>query len=428
MARTVRGVLGTGREVVALTRRSRLSFLAAATAYYAFVSVFPLVLLAVVLGSVFGGNVLAERIVAAVGNVLSPGGQTVLRDALSGRAGRGGATLVGVAVLVWSGSRVFRGLTLAFATIYGTEEETTLLGAIVNAGIALFVLGVAVVAVVVGTAALSWAGIALVGVAGPIGVTLALAIVLLPLYVVLPAVTVSVREAAPGAVTAAVGWTSLSVLFQLYAVNAGQFDVYGVLGGILLFVTWLYVGASVLLLGAVLNAVLAGRDRQLQLPSRRNVESDPTMTGTEGDDGTAGDGTVEDKASQDDSLTDSTTAAEGGGEEIAALRAEIERLEDEIDDRTVHREEVESDLRRYVRRRVRRGHARGWGPYLVLLYGTVMTVGAFSFLGGGWAILAMIVIWLSTLGLYALMLLVGLTFTLLGTPGRLADRVREWRS
>ena len=56
-----------------------------------------------------------------------------------------------------------------------------------------------------------------------------------------------------------------------------------------------------------------------------------------------------------------------------------------------------------------------------------MTLGAFFFLGGGWAILAMLVIWLSTLGLYALMLIVGVTIKGIRTPGRLLEKVRDLR-
>ena len=89
--------------------------------------------------------------------------------------------------------------------------------------------------------------------------------------------------------------------------------------------------------------------------------------------------------------------------ELADLQEEVEGLESRVADRTVHRDDIEAELRRYVRARQRRGHATGWGPYLVLLYGVVMTLGAFYYLGGIWAILAMIVVWLSTLGLYVVM-------------------------
>mgnify|MGYP006287189813 CR=1 FL=1 len=113
--------------------------------------------------------------------------------------------------------------------------------------------------------------------------------------------------------------------------------------------------------------------------------------------------------------------------DVEALREEFEAFEADIEDRTVHRSAVESDLRQYIRRQLRRGHARGWGPYLVLLYGTVMTLGAFYYLKGGWAILAMIVIWLSTLGLYVLMVLTGVAIGLVSGPRRLLDAVRDWR-
>jgi membrane protein len=111
--------------------------------------------------------------------------------------------------------------------------------------------------------------------------------------------------------------------------------------------------------------------------------------------------------------------------ELAALREDLDEFEDDVDRRTVERDVLVAELRRYVRARVRRGHARGWGPYLVLLYGTVMTLGAFHELSGGWAIAAMVVVWLSTLGLYTLMVLVGVGVNLVGVPGRLRDRF--WR-
>jgi Flp pilus assembly protein TadB len=148
------------------------------------------------------------------------------------------------------------------------------------------------------------------------------------------------------------------------------------------------------------------------------------------------DGTEDDAGDAD---TDPETAATDTGpatgrvservdyEEIAELRRELDRFESEMDDRTVRRDDLEADLKGYVRRRQRRGYARGWGPYLVLLYGTLMTLGAFFFLSGGWAVLAMLIVWLSTLGLYALMVIVGVTFTVAGLPGRLRDTVRSFR-
>jgi membrane protein len=124
-------------------------------------------------------------------------------------------------------------------------------------------------------------------------------------------------------------------------------------------------------------------------------------------------------------------AAEGADrDDVADLRAELADLEDDVEERIVHRDEIERDLKRYVRKRVRRGKARGWGPYLVLLYGTAMTLGVFYFFqnSAGYATLAMVIIWLSTLGLYALMLLVNGALSLLAVPGKARDLLGTLRS
>lgn len=115
-------------------------------------------------------------------------------------------------------------------------------------------------------------------------------------------------------------------------------------------------------------------------------------------------------------------------EELSAIRDRLDTLERDLERRSVSKPSLEGELKRYVRRRLRRGHARGWGPYLVLLYGTAMTIAAFYFLSGGWAILAMIVIWTSTLGVYFLMLMIGTGLSILNVPGRLFDRIPRWRS
>jgi hypothetical protein len=130
-------------------------------------------------------------------------------------------------------------------------------------------------------------------------------------------------------------------------------------------------------------------------------------------------------------LEDEVEGSRASKDSVADLREELAEFEDDVQSRTVDRDEMRGELERYVRRKLRRGHARGWGPYVVLLYGTVMTLGLLytpRLQGDGWVVLAMIIIWLSTLGLYVLFVLFGLTFSVLGIPGRLRDRVQEWRS
>jgi membrane protein len=42
----------------------------------------------------------------------------------------------------------------------------------------------------------------------------------------------------------------------MYAAIASQYELYGVLGGVLLLLAWFYISGMIIILGAVLNAVL----------------------------------------------------------------------------------------------------------------------------------------------------------------------------
>ncbi|EMA09387.1 YihY family inner membrane protein [Haloarcula vallismortis] len=403
--------VSVGRNVVRTIREEEVSFLAAGIAYYMFVSLLPLLLLTLVVGTLAGGEAFAERIVAAAGDVLSPTASTLLEDALTSGAGRGGATVLGVGVTLWSALKVFRGLDTAFSRVYGTDGPDSIIGELVDGLAALGGIGVALV------------GLGVIGALGTVlGVQVALgglalvpvlAVAFLPLYYLFPDEEMTIREAVPGAVVAGLGWTLLGTGFNVYAAQADSYQVYGVIGAVLLLVTWFYFAGQVLLVGAAVNAALA--DRQLQQVSRRRsgkaMSEDADETDTPPPAGA-------DTSRTPDDLTD---------EELQELREEFESFREEIEGRTLHRDEVKSDLKQYVRRRMRRGHARQWGPYIVLLYGTIMTLGAFYYLKEIWAVLAMLVIWLSVLGLYAIMIAVGVTLTATGLPGRLVDRVRDWR-
>lgn len=407
------------RGVVNGAQSDRITFIAASLAYYGFISLLPLLLLALVGAAVFGDAAFVGTVVDEVSATLGDQAGTLVSDALTGAEGRGGATIVGIAVLLWSGLKLFRGLDIAFSEVYGEPTPDSIVDQLRNAVVALGAVGLAVLATVaVGTAlyryglqeALETSG--LVSVAGVATLVIGLTVAFLPLYYFLPGTDVSIREALPGAVFAALGWALLQTGFRVYAANAGNYEAYGVLGAVLLLVTFLYFGALVLLLGAIFNAVVAGRaDEETGLAE---PDEQPTPEPT----------AVLEGIMNGDRLDDDASDAELR-EELERLYDELDRFEERIDDRTVHREEIESDLKRYVRRRVRRGKATGWGPYLVLLYGTAMTLGAFVSLSSGWAVLAMLVIWLSTLGLYALMLLVGTTVTVAGLPGRLKDRFSD---
>jgi len=182
--------------------------------------------------------------------------------------------------------RVFRGLDIAFSRAYGTTAPKSLPAQLRDAGLVLLAVGLAVGATTLGSALLSRGPLGLAGLGGPVGLAVVLPVVFFPLYYVFPAEDVTVREAVPGAVFAGLGWTLLGTVFGVYASQAGSFQLYGVLGGVLLLLVWFYFAGLVLLLGVTLNALLAGRlrDRQLQQEGHPGNNHRETMAETPDDD------------------------------------------------------------------------------------------------------------------------------------------------
>jgi membrane protein len=427
MSQRVSRLTDVGRTTVRAVQSDQITFIAASLSYYAFISLLPLLLLSLVAASVLGGEQLAADLANRAAAAFGDQAAEAVRGALTSAAGQGGVTVVGLAVLLWSALKLFRGLDVAFSTVYGAPLPGGIVDQVRDGLITLVAVGLGITATVVLGLVIARVDVTVVGidianVVGTLLLVVGLSAAFFPLYYILPARNVTPREALPGTLFAAAGWTGLQTGFRVYAGQAGT-NAYGVLGGALLLVTFLYFGSLILLVGVVLNAAVAGRldeadveDEMGSIDAEKRAATD--MTGRDTD----GDGELDLNIDTDEIDDEELRRA------VEGLRDDLADFEERIDDRTVHREEITAELKRYVRGQVRRGKARGWGPYLVLLYGTAMTLGAFFFLGDLAAILAMLVIWLSTLGLYTLMLLVGAGVGAARAPGRMKDRIDEFRS
>jgi membrane protein len=248
----------TARAVVDVARDRELPFMAAAIAHYALASLVPLLLFVVAMASLFGTEAAVERFVQnRLSDVLSGPGQELVVNALTGATGAVGAGLVSIVVTFWSASKVFRGLEVAFAKLYDVEATPSLLEQLLNAVVVLALLALTVAAMVgVGlvVSTISWA-IPFPTLWGTLLLLVTVFVGLLPVYYVLTPVDTDLRGVLPGAALGAVGLVALQVLFVYYARYAGRYEALGVLGALLLFVLWLYVGGIVVLLGGALNYV-----------------------------------------------------------------------------------------------------------------------------------------------------------------------------
>ncbi len=259
-----RRLVGTVTTIVRGVSDAQVTFIAASLAYYAFISLIPLLMLAIAIGTALGGNRFRSAIATPVTDAVGPGAGTLISSALT-QSGHASATFVGLIVLLWSSLKLFRGLSVAFATVYDDDSNPGLGSQVFNGLVTLVLVAVGIaLTVALGTviatanASITLFGIDFLGTAGGIVNLLGLTLVLLPLYYFLPATEISITEALPGAIWGALGWTLLQTVFRIYATHTSKYAAYGVLGGVLLLVTFLYFGALVLLIGVVINAALAG--------------------------------------------------------------------------------------------------------------------------------------------------------------------------
>lgn len=82
--------------------------------------------------------------------------------------------------------------------------------------------------------------------------------IFLALYIWAPAAKVRVRDALPGTAFSVAGWMLLVFTFSIILkFFARRLDAYGVLSSFFVLTFWLNIAAVILLLGAVLNAVIA---------------------------------------------------------------------------------------------------------------------------------------------------------------------------
>ena len=220
--------LAVVRAVVETVRDRDVTFLAAGISYYVLVSLIPLLTIGVVGATVVGGADLAAQVQAVAGAYLLPTGSDLVTGALANRSGQGALSAVSLAVTAWGALKLFRGVDVAFARIYG-YPTSPILQQLSDGVVVLASLGGAALGVAVTTAVIAIVDLPFVGVVGPLVLLVFLLVAFIPLYTVIPDVPVSVRSAIPGAALTAVGWTGLSAAFSIYAmVSTG---VTGALGG-----------------------------------------------------------------------------------------------------------------------------------------------------------------------------------------------------
>lgn len=242
-----------GQTLLTTARKKHLTFLAASITFYAFLSVIPVLILILVLGTAIGEEAFATRVIGIVEDILSPTATETLKETLNSQTGSSIGVL-GIIGLLWSSLSVFRGLNIAFVEIYDDHKSIPLYTQLQNGIITILSIGCMITAITVTS----------VFVQLPVVPRWMIMFVLLfalfyPIYYLLPPLSVSLRRIFPGVALAAISWLLLQEGFRVYTAISSKSALYGALGTAFLPLLWFYVASIFLLLGAALNAILSSQ-------------------------------------------------------------------------------------------------------------------------------------------------------------------------
>ena len=241
---------------------------AAALSYAFLFSIFPLLLFVAALLSLVPVQHVIRQLMDSAAQVL-PGEaatviRTTLRQIIAGRGYRGLISL-GAVTALWAGSTGIATLMSMLNAVYRTRDQRPwwkrrLIAVLLTTILAVFVI-VATLLIMLSArigAALGTAGNVLTTVA-PVFLVL---IVVDLIYYVGPALRQPWGFPTPGAVTFTVLWLAMSFGLRLYVGHFSNYDVmYGSIGGLILFMLWLFLSSVVLLLGAEVNGVIVEASR-----------------------------------------------------------------------------------------------------------------------------------------------------------------------
>jgi len=270
-------------------REDKLQHWAAALTYYAVLSIFPALLVMVALVGLFANPDSVTRFLTDVIGALGPESAVdtfkgPIESVTSNRGGAGIMAIVGIAAALWSASGYVGAFTDASNTIYEVEEGRPFwklkpLQLLVTF-ICISLVAVTALALVVSGPLATAVGDAL-GL-GDAAVTawqygkwpamlLLVLVILHVLYYASPNARVTKKWVSPGALLTLVVWIVASVGFAFYVANFGSYNkTYGTMGGVVVFLLWLWITNIAVLLGVEYNAELErGREMERGVPGAR---------------------------------------------------------------------------------------------------------------------------------------------------------------
>ncbi|MFZ0042059.1 MAG: YihY/virulence factor BrkB family protein [Solirubrobacteraceae bacterium] len=256
---------------------------AAALTYYAVLSIFPALLaLVAVVGLVGDPQTVTKEMTQLVSSIGPASAAQTFKAPIEGLTKSSGTAgilvIVGIVAALWTASGYVGAFMRASNVIYEVEEGRSIvklrpLQMLVTLVLVMLLALVLVALVVTGPLATkvgSAIGIGSTAVTiwdiakWPVLLIVVMFMIALLYYASPNAKLRSLKSIFPGAVLAVVVWLVASAAFAFYVANFGSYNkTYGALGGIIIFLVWMWLTNVAILLGAEVNAERE-RSRQLE--------------------------------------------------------------------------------------------------------------------------------------------------------------------
>ncbi len=271
---------------------------AAALTYYAVLSIFPALLaLVAIVGLVGNAHTVTTEMTTLVTSIGPASAAQTFKGPIEGltqSSGTAGVLLIaGIASALWTASGYVGAFMRASNVIYEVEEGRSFiklrpLQMLVTLALVILLALVLVALVLTGPLASKFGAAVGIGSSAvtvwdiakwPVLLIVVMFMIALLYYASPNAKLRSLKSIFPGAVLAVVVWLVASAAFAFYVANFGSYNkTYGTLGGIIIFLVWMWITNVAILLGAEINAErersrqlrdgTAGAEREIQLPER----------------------------------------------------------------------------------------------------------------------------------------------------------------
>lgn len=267
--------------------RDGVGRLATVLAYWAFFSIFPLLLVAVtIVGTLLEGDWKDRILNSALAQfpVIGEDIGKVVSSNEGSLTGLSWSTLIGAVAALWAGTHAFEAYEHAIQVVHlgHAEIRPGFLWRRLRAILLMGILGVGVIGTAVLSGMVGAAGIP--GIGKPAGLAISVAAnvaVLLVMYELSVPGHQGIRRLLPGAV---IGGTGLALLhlvggWYLGKVVAKAGDTYGIFAAVIGLLTWVNLIGKLVIWSAEVNAVLADRADTADATVGRTEATSPAITG-----------------------------------------------------------------------------------------------------------------------------------------------------